>query len=413
MSGEFYRQRVANKLLAQKLSVIFRQKLLSLPLMSASDQQEQKYVGQSVIRVDAADKARGRAKYINDIEFPDLLIGYTIRSTRQRARIVKMIVPALPPEVTFVTADDIPGENYVALFKKDQPLLAKKVVNYFGEPIALLAGPDADILPELAARITIEYEDLPAINSIEDALSGRFAPIFGDDNIFKTYGYVKGDPEKAFADSAHIFEENFATGYQEQAYLETQGIVAFPYQNGVKIIGSMQCPFYVQKGLAAALKLDPDKIVVEQSITGGAFGGKEEFPSLIAGHAALLALKSGKPVKITYDRHEDISVTTKRHPSKSMRRIGFDKDFRLTAMDINFVLNGGAHSTLSQVVLARGALGSPGAYKCANIRMLSRAVATNQLPSGAFRGFGAPQAFFAIEAQMNHAAYRLKIDPYT
>jgi len=371
------------------------------------------YVGQSIIRGDAADKAHGEAKYINDLEFPNLLTGITIRSTRQRATIIKINVSTLPPEMTFVTADDIPGKNYVALFNKDQPLLAKNTVNYIGEPIALLAGPDADILPELAAQITIEYEDLPAINAIEDALSGRVTPIFGKDNVFKTYGYVKGDPETAFGDSAYVFEETFQTGLQEQAYLETQGIVAFPYQNGVKIIGSLQCPFYIQKGLAAALKLDPHDIVVEQAITGGAFGGKEEFPSLLAGHAALLALKSGRPVKITYDRHEDISVTTKRHPSKSVRRIGFDKDYCLTAMDIDFVLNGGAHSTLSQVVLARGALGSPGAYKCANIRMLSRAVATNQLPSGAFRGFGAPQAFFAIEAQMNHAAYRLKIDPYT
>lgn len=381
--------------------------------MSDSAKQELKYVGRSIVRGDAADKARGAAKYINDIEFPNLLTGITIRSTRQRARIVKMIVPVLPSGITFVTADDIPGENYVALFNKDQPLLAKNVINYIGEPIALLAGPDADILPELAAQITIEYEDIPAINSMEDALSGRFAPIFGNDNVFKTYGYIKGDPDKAFDASEYIFEDTFLTGYQEQAYLETQGMVAFPFQNGVKIVGSLQCPFYIQKGLAAALKLDPHDIVVEQAITGGAFGGKEEFPSLLAGHAALLALKSGRPVKITYDRHEDISVTTKRHPSKSVRRIGFDKDFRLTAMDIDFVLNGGAHSTLSQVVLARGALGSPGAYKCANIRMLSRAVATNQLPSGAFRGFGAPQAFFAIEAQINHAAYRLKIDPYT
>jgi len=381
--------------------------------MSDSAKHELKYVGQSIVRVDAADKVRGAAQYINDIEFPDLLIGITIRSTRQRAKILHMVVPVLPPDVTFVTADDIPGENYVALFNKDQPLLARDVVNYLGEPIALLAGIDEDALRKLAAQIQIDYEDLPAISSIEDALSGKFSPIYGDDNVFKIYSYVKGDPDKAFAESAFVFDDTFHTGYQEQAYLETQGMVAFPYQNGVKIVGSLQCPFYIQKGLAAALKLDAHDIVVEQAITGGAFGGKEEFPSLISGHAALLALKSGKPVKITYDRHEDISVTTKRHPSKSIRRIGFDKDHRITAMDIDFVLNGGAHSTLTQVVLARGALGSPGVYKCKNIRLLSRAVATNQLPSGAFRGFGAPQAFFAIEAQMNHAAYRLNVDPYS
>jgi len=381
--------------------------------MSDSAKHGFKYVGQSVVRVDAADKVRGAAKYINDIEFPGLLIGYTIRSSRQRARIVRMHIPALPPGVTFVTADDIPGENYVALFKKDQPLLAKDVVNYIGEPIALLAGPDGDLLPELAAQVRIEYEDLPAISSMEEALSDQLPPIYGADNVFKSYAYVKGEPDAALAQSEFILEETFRTGYQEQAYLETQGVVAFPYRHGVKIVGSMQCPFYIQKGLAPALKLDPHDIVVEQAVTGGAFGGKEEFPSLIAGHAALLALKSGRPVKITYDRHEDISVTTKRHPSQSMRRIGFDKNFHITAMDIDFILNGGAHSTLSEVVLARGALSAPGVYRCDNIRLLARAVATDQLPSGAFRGFGAPQAFFGIESQINHAAYRLKIDPYT
>lgn len=380
-----------------------------------SDQQkiELNYVGAPVVRFDAAEKVRGTAKYINDIDFPDVLVGVTIRSTHQRAKILHIVVPNLPSGVTLVTADDIPGENYVALFNKDQPLLTKDVVNYIGEPIALLVGMSEDELREVAALIRIDYEDLPAISSIEDALSGKFTPIYGNDGVFKSYGYVKGDPDAAFEASSFVLEETFRTGFQEHIYLETQGVVAFPYKNGVKIIGSLQCPFYVQKGLAPALNLNPHDIVVEQAITGGAFGGKEEFPSLISGHAALLALKTGKPVKITYDRHEDICVTTKRHPSKSIRRIGFDKENRIVAMDIDFLLNGGAHSTLSQVVLARGALGSPGAYKCENIRLLSRAVATNQLPSGAFRGFGAPQAFFAIEAQMNHAAYRLNLNPYS
>jgi len=380
-----------------------------------SDQQKMdlKYVGQPIVRFDAADKMRGAAKYTNDLDFPDMLFGVTIRSNRQRAKILRIVAPELPPDVIYIKAEDIPGENYVALFNEDQPFLAKDVVNYIGEPIALLAGKNEDELRAIASQFQIEYEDLPAISTMENALSGNFPPIYGSDNIFKSYGYVKGDPDKAFAKSKFVLEETFRTGYQEHIYLETQGVIAYPFKNGIRIVGSMQCPFYVQKGLAPVLNLDPEDIVVEQASTGGAFGGKEEYPSLISGHAALLALKAGKPVKIVYDRSEDISVTTKRHPSQSIRRIAFDKNSRIIAMDIDFILNGGAHSTLSQVVLARGALGSPGVYKCDHIRLASKAVATNLLPSGAFRGFGAPQAFFAIEAQMNHAAYRLDLDPYS
>lgn len=373
---------------------------------------ELKLVGKPIPRVDAVEKATGKALYIDDLSLPGLLYGYTIRSTRQRAEIVRFVPPDLPPEVTLLTAADIPGENYIALFNKDQPLLADKVVNYLGEPIALLAGPAFDQLKELARQFVIEYRDLPAIANIDDSLSGKQPPIFGQDNIFKSYAYIKGDPARAFSESETIIEGEYRTGYQEHAYLETQGMLALPWADGVKIIGSMQCPFYIQKGVAPALALPPEKIVVEQAVTGGAFGGKEEFPSLLAGHVALLALKTGRPVKIIYERREDILCTTKRHPSRTRHRFGFDQNRRLTALMVDLVLDGGAHSTLSQVVLARSALSAPGVYRWANIDLRTRAVATNQVPTGAFRGFGAPQAFFAIEQQMNHAAYRLGIDPY-
>lgn len=369
-------------------------------------------VGQPVTRVDAWDKATGKAQYIADFQLPGLLYGYTIRSTQQRAEIVSLKPPALPPGYELITAADIPGDNYVALFNQDQPLLAEQVVNYIGEPIALLVGENLDEVKRLAGEVRVEYRPLPAIDDIEAALKGDNPPIFGTDNIFKSYAYVKGEPETAFRQSSVIIEGVYRTGYQEHAYLETQGMIALPYNGGVKIIGSIQCPFYVQKGIAPPLNLPPEKIVVEQAVTGGAFGGKEEFPSLLAGHVALLALKTGRPVKMIYDRREDIICTTKRHPSRIVHKIGFDQDLHLTALSVDLVLDGGAHSTLSQVVLARSALSAPGVYCWSNVALRTRAVATNNVPTGAFRGFGAPQAFFAIEQQMNHAAYRLGVDPY-
>jgi CO/xanthine dehydrogenase Mo-binding subunit len=166
----------------------------------------------------------------------------------------------------------------------------------------------------------------------------------------------------------------------------------------------MQCPYYIHKALLKAFPLPPGKIRVIQMETGGGFGGKEEYPSIIAGHAALLAWKSGKPVKLIYDRAEDMVATTKRHPSRTRIKTAVSRDGELLAMDIEFVVDGGAYATLSAVVLSRGTIHAAGPYRCPNVRIRSHAVATNAPPHGAFRGFGAPQSIFALERYMDKAA---------
>jgi CO/xanthine dehydrogenase Mo-binding subunit len=166
----------------------------------------------------------------------------------------------------------------------------------------------------------------------------------------------------------------------------------------------MQCPYYVHKALVRLFGLPKEKIRVIQTETGGGFGGKEEYPSMIAGHAALLAWKSGKPVKIIYDRAEDMAATTKRHPSRTRHRTAVSKEGKLLGMEIDFVIDGGAYATLSSVVLSRGTIHAAGPYSCPNVRIRSRAVATNAPPHGAFRGFGAPQSTFALERHMNQVA---------
>src|SRR4029077_19190739 len=157
--------------------------------------------------------------------------------------------------------------------------------------------------------------------------------------------------------------------------------------------------------------LSAEKIRVIQTETGGGFGGKEEYPSMIAGHAALLAWKSGKPVKIIYDRAEDMVATTKRHPSRTRHRTGVTRDGKLVAMDIDFALDGGAYATLSSVVLSRGTIHAAGPYFCPNVRVRSQAVATNAPPHGAFRGFGAPQSIFALERHMDQIARAVNLTP--
>ena len=182
-------------------------------------------------------------------------------------------------------------------------------------------------------------------------------------------------------------------------------------EEGVTVWGSMQCPYYVHKALARLFNLPDGKIRVVQMETGGGFGGKEEYPSIIAGHAALLAWKAGRPVKIVYDRAEDMAATTKRHPSRTRHRTAVSRDGRLLAMDIDFVIDGGGYSTLSPVVLSRGTIHAAGPYFCPNVRVRGRAVATNAPPHGAFRGFGAPQSIFALERHMDRIAASLRLSP--
>src|SRR5438094_3135726 len=232
--------------------------------------------------------------------------------------------------------------------------------------------------------------------------------VWGKDNTFKSYLLKKGDVDRVWSTAGYIVEGDYETGAQEQLYIENNGMIAIANpHDGVTVWGSMQCPYYVQKALMTIFSLPAEKVRIIQTETGGGFGGKEEYPSMIASHAALLAWRSGKPVKLIYDRAEDMAATTKRHPSKTHHRTAVSKDGKLLAMDIDFVIDGGAYATLSPVVLSRGTIHAAGPYSCPNVRIRSRAIATTAPPHGAFRGFGAPQSIFALERQMNKVAAAL------
>ena len=180
---------------------------------------------------------------------------------------------------------------------------------------------------------------------------------------------------------------------------------------GVTVHGSLQCPYYIHTALKRGLAIDDRQARVVQAETGGGFGGKEEYPSMIALHAALLAGKAGRPVRMIYDRHEDLAATTKRHPAIVRHRTGVTSDGRLIAQDIEVVMDGGAYCTLTPVVLSRGAIHAGGPYRCPNVRIRARAARTNTPPNGAFRGFGAPQTEFAAETHLNRIAGALGISP--
>ena len=370
-------------------------------------------VGKSIPRKEGRKKVTGAALYVDDLKFDGMLHGVTVRSSIARGRIKNISFEGDIPwdEVTVVTAKDIPGENYVALILNDQPYLADEVVNHPEEPIVLLAHPDKYLLEEARRNVRIEYEELPAVFSLEDSLTQKEI-IWGDDNVFKKFLVNKGNVDDAWAQADFIVEGEYETGAQEQLYIETNGAIAIANADeGVTIWGSMQCPYYVHKALIKLFGLPEEKIRVIQTETGGGFGGKEEYPSMIAGHAALLAWKSGKAVKMIYDRAEDMLATTKRHPSRTRHKTAVTKDGKLLAMEIDFLIDGGAYCTLSPVVLSRGTIHAAGPYFCPNVRIKSRAVATNVPPHGAFRGFGAPQSIFALERHLDKVAKTVGLTP--
>jgi len=370
-------------------------------------------IGKPIPRKEGRKKVTGQALYVDDLHFPGMLHGVTVRSLIPRGRIKAILFEGNIPwnDFTVVTAKDIPGENYVALILNDQPYLADEFVNHPEEPIVLLAHQDKYLLEEARRHVRIEYEALPAIFSLEDSLEQKQI-VWGEDNVFKKFLVDKGDVDEVWSEAPFIIEGEYETGAQEQLYIENNGAIAVANPNeGVTVWGSMQCPYYIHKALIKLFGLPEEKIRVIQTETGGGFGGKEEYPSMIAGHAALLAWKSGKPVKMIYDRAEDMVATTKRHPSRTRHKTAVSKEGKLLAMQIDFVIDGGAYCTLSPVVLSRGTIHAAGPYFCPNVRIRSTAVATNVPPHGAFRGFGAPQSIFPLERHMDRVAKAIGLAP--
>ena len=375
--------------------------------------QERHIVGASVPRKEGWDKVTGAARYVDDVVLPGMLYGATVRSNVARGRIRSISFNASVSWSDFVlaTAKDIPGKNCISLILDDQPCLASETVNHPEEPILLLAHADRHKLRKAADAVSIEYDPLPPVHTLEES-EQQSTIIWGADNTFKTFLVEKGDVDAVWKEAPLIVEGEYFTGAQEQLYIENNGVIAaFDAELGITVWGSLQCPYYVHKALMVLCGLPEDKVRVVQMETGGAFGGKEEYPSMIAAHAALLAIKSGRPVKIVYDRMEDMVATTKRHPSRTRHRTAVNNDGKILGGEIEFTIDGGAYATLSSVVLSRGTIHAGGPYYWPSVRIRTKALATNTPPHGAFRGFGAPQSLFAMERHMDRIAHAVGISP--
>jgi CO/xanthine dehydrogenase Mo-binding subunit len=401
----------------------------------------QPIIGTSPLRKEGRAKVTGAAQYIDDITLPGMWHGATVRSTIARGSIRSI---TFAPEIdwsqyTIVRPTDIPGRNVIVHLTEDHPCLAAHHINHVAEPILLLAHPEKSALLAALKAIHIEYDELPGVFTIEeseDAIlnedpariiwppAGTSSTFNGSANCFRQYLMYSGDAddteaglEAAFDNADFIVEGEYRTGAQEQLYIENNGVIGECFRapdgsiESVCVRGCMQCPYYVVHALTLVFNLPEDKCRVIQTETGGAFGGKEDYPSVIGAHAALLAMKAGHPVKIVYDRAEDMASTTKRHPSRVRHRTAVAKDGKLLGATIDVAIDGGAYATLSSVVLSRATIHAPGPYKWPHIRVRAKAMATNIPPHGAFRGFGAPQSLFALERHMDKIARTLGLTP--
>jgi CO/xanthine dehydrogenase Mo-binding subunit len=368
-------------------------------------------VGKGVPRVDGRAKAEGRALYIDDMSFPNMLYAALKRSEYPHARFkLDLSKVRRIKGVYALDFQDIPGENVIPIVFNDLPVLAPGLTKHVGEGLAIVACPRKEDLRELLELIDVDYTSLKAVFDPEEAMNSD-VKIYGEDNIFKRYYVERGDPERGFKEADVIVENRYRTPYQEHAYLETQGMIAVPTDDGIVIYGSMQCPFYVQKAVSSVLGIGLNKVRVIQTETGGGFGGKEDVPSIIGAQAALMAWLSRRPVKLILSREEDIISMSKRHPAVIYHKLGAKKDGRITAVQVKYIIDSGAYAALSPVVLWRGTVHAAGPYRIENVRIQSFAVATNKVPCGAFRGFGSPQVIFAMESQMDILAEKLGMDP--
>jgi len=371
-------------------------------------------IGQGVHRADGRSKVTGHALYVDDLQPPGCLYGATVRSPHAHAEVLSITRdPDFDwTDITLVTAADIPGRNCVFLMTEDQPALAAERVLHVEEPVALVAAPSRERAALAAKHVVVEYRELTPLFDAGSA-EGNDSVIFAPDNVFKRIRIDKGDPSQVSA--GRVIEGTYTTGLHEQLYIECQGMLAMPRDDGgLTITGSLQCPYYITKAIGKLLGPDyeaPGRINVVQACTGGGFGGKEEYPSMVAAHAALLALATGKPVKLIYKRDEDLRATTKRHPCAIRIRTRVDDAGHLLSFECDMVVDGGAYNTLTPVVLSRAVIHATGPYRCKHVRIDGRAVATNTPPNGAFRGFGAPQAHFAAERHMDRIARELCMDP--
>ncbi|MFC2134946.1 xanthine dehydrogenase family protein molybdopterin-binding subunit [Bacteroidota bacterium] len=375
-------------------------------------------IDKPVIRQDGIEKVTGQAKFADDYVFPGQLHGVMKRLPTAHAKINKIDYSGIigNEAVTAICdASDIKGSNKIGLIRKDQPIFCNEKIVTPGDVVAMVIGESEEELRKIVNKIKVDYKELPLLTDPEEALkkgAPKIHPEFKN-NLIVHYPLRKGNVEKGFSKSDHVIEQTYRTPFIEHAYIEPESVTAVPLEGkkGIKIIGSIQNPFTTRKVVAGVLDWPLAKVRVEQAELGGSFGGKDDIMNVLSARAAVGALKTGKPVKIKYQREESILESYKRHPYIMKYKVGFNNDGRLQAMKIDILADGGAYSSMSPFVTWRTVVQATGPYVIPNVHTDVRAVYTNNPYTGAMRGFGSPQPIFAQESLMDEIAVKLNMTP--
>lgn len=372
-------------------------------------------IDERVVGVDALDKALGKARFTADF-IPDGAVWVrVVRSTEPHA-LIWGIDPkgalGVPGVLGVITADQIPGENQVGYALPDQPLLNREKVRFIGDPIALVCAEDEYAAAEGLEAFRVEYETLPAVFNTDTAQNPEAPMVHEGGNVAVTTRIRKGDLERGLAEGDVEVEHVYETPYQEHMYLETEAAFAFPEGAGkITVIGTMQSPFLVREMTARVLGLSLNQVRVIQPITGGAFGGKDDMGPLVCAKAALAAMLLKRPAALVFDRDESVAASNKRFPSKIRYRSSANRDGRITAAEVDITVDCGAYANRAPFWLWRMTAHAAGPYEVPNVSVDGRAVYTNKVFGGSFRGFGDPAIHFAAESQVDELAEGLGMDP--
>lgn len=371
-------------------------------------------VGSPAFRLDVREKVLGYGEYVDDLELEDMVYGSAVRSKYPRARILEIHTEEakkLPGVLAVLTAEDVPN-NKVGHLQQDWDVMIRKgeITRCVGDAICLVVAESRKILKEAKEKIQIEYEVLTPVTSIDEAKREDAPNVHSKGNLCQSRHVSRGDAKKALAESKYVVTQSFSTPFTEHAFLEPESAVALPYKNGVKVYSSDQSVYDTRHEISLMLGWEPERIVVENKLVGGGFGGKEDVS---AQHiAALAAVKVQRPVKVTFSRQESINFHPKRHAMEGTFRLGCDENGIFTGMECEINLDTGAYASLCGPVLERACTHSVGPYCYQNTDIRGYGYYTNNPPAGAFRGFGVCQSEFALETMINLLAEKTGLSPW-
>ena len=367
------------------------------------------------------EKLTGVLVYTDDLKFPDMLYAKALRANIPHGKVKKVDVSKaanMPGIVRILTSKDVPGENIFGVIVPDQPVFCDEIVRYVGDTLALVIGESSEQIDAALDAIEVEIEALPIISNVHEALA-EDAPILHPrlkavypqmPNVLKHFHISKGDIQKGFEEADIILEETYKVPFVEHAYMETETSIATLEDDGtVKIFVGSQGPTDDRHQIAHVLSVPEEKVQIAHMYMGGGFGGKEDIAGQI--HAALAAVITHRPVKVHWDRRESLLVSYKRHAAELEYKVGATKDGKLVAADIRVYGDTGAYASAGEAVLFRMMAFAMGPYEIPNVNVNTYAVHTNNMPCGAFRGYGSPQVTFAAETHFQRIIDKLKLDP--